>query len=204
MNAEELVEQEDFKRCAQFHGHICPGLAIGYRAAKAGLQWIQENRSMDEEIVAIVETDACGADAVQVLSGCTFGKGNLIYRDYGKNVFSFVSRNSGRGVRVALRAGAMEPDPRQQALMKRMRSEKATAQEREEFWKLHRERAARVLEGPIQELFSVREVTIPLPPKAVIEKSRTCNQCGEPTMPSKMKQVNGQYLCQDCADNLGL
>jgi len=36
-----------------------------------------ENRAEDEEIVAVVETDACGADAIQVRTGCTFGKGNF-------------------------------------------------------------------------------------------------------------------------------
>ena len=66
MNAQEIMAGEDFKKCAEFHGHICPGLSIGYRAAKAGMEWLAENRADDEEIVAIVETDACSADAVQV------------------------------------------------------------------------------------------------------------------------------------------
>jgi formylmethanofuran dehydrogenase subunit E-like metal-binding protein len=38
MNADEILSSEDFKRCVDFHGHICPGLSIGYRAAKAGLE----------------------------------------------------------------------------------------------------------------------------------------------------------------------
>ncbi len=77
MQAEHIMAQDDFKKCLDFHGHLCPGLAIGYRAATGALEWLKENRSEDEELVAIVETDACGADAVQVLTGCTFGKGNL-------------------------------------------------------------------------------------------------------------------------------
>jgi formylmethanofuran dehydrogenase subunit E len=59
-----------------FHGHSCPGLAIGYRMTKAGLAFLTGSRSADEELVAIVENDACGVDALQMLSGCTFGKGN--------------------------------------------------------------------------------------------------------------------------------
>ena len=84
MKQDEIFTHEDFKRCADFHGHICPGLSIGYRAAKAGLDWLNEHRATDEEIVAIVETDACGADAVQVISGCTFGKGNFIFMEPSK------------------------------------------------------------------------------------------------------------------------
>lgn len=41
-------------------------------------------RDIDEEMVAIVENDSCAVDAIQVLTGCTLGKGNLIFRDYGK------------------------------------------------------------------------------------------------------------------------
>ena len=87
---------EDWTRCVAFHGHECPGLAIGFMAAKAGLAWIESTRAEDEEVVTIVENDACGVDAVQVLTGCTFGKGNLIHKDYGKQVFTFFNRDTGR------------------------------------------------------------------------------------------------------------
>jgi formylmethanofuran dehydrogenase subunit E len=66
----------------QFHGHECPGLAMGYRMATAAMKKLDSIRAEDEEIVAIVENDACGVDALQCVTGCTFGKGNLIFRDY--------------------------------------------------------------------------------------------------------------------------
>ena len=75
---------EDFRACVRFHGHICPGLAIGYAAVKAGSRVLGLSTAEDEEIVAFVENDSCAVDAVQVLLGCTFGKGNLIFRDWGK------------------------------------------------------------------------------------------------------------------------
>ncbi len=40
----------------KFHGHMCPGLAIGIRAAHIALREIGPH-STDEEVVAIVETD---------------------------------------------------------------------------------------------------------------------------------------------------
>ncbi|MCJ7521253.1 MAG: formylmethanofuran dehydrogenase subunit E family protein, partial [Dehalococcoidia bacterium] len=87
-----------------FHGHSCPGLAIGYRMSKAALSFLSGSRAKDEEIVAIVENDACGVDALQCLSGCTFGKGNLIFKDYGKQVFTLYNRRSRKGVRVVFNA----------------------------------------------------------------------------------------------------
>ena len=100
MDAQRILDSKEFRKCAEFHGHICPGLSIGYRAAKLALDKIAEKRAADEEVVAIVETDACSADAVQVLTGCTFGKGNFIYKDYGKMALTLISRKSGQGVRV--------------------------------------------------------------------------------------------------------
>jgi formylmethanofuran dehydrogenase subunit E len=90
----------------KFHGHLCPGLAIGYRVAK----YVQEHhpRSEDEELVCIAENNSSSVDAVQELLGCTFGKGNPIYKDVGKQVFTFYSR----GKCKALLSTSMETFPR--------------------------------------------------------------------------------------------
>ena len=74
---------EDLKAASTFHGHICPGLIIGYRAAKLAAKELDIRRDKDEELVAVVENDACGVDAIQWLLGCTIGKGNLIFHDQG-------------------------------------------------------------------------------------------------------------------------
>ena len=58
-----------FEEVAAFHGHVCPGLAIGYRMACAGMDALTSVRSADEELVAIVENDACGVDALQCVTG---------------------------------------------------------------------------------------------------------------------------------------
>ena len=50
-------------------------------------------------------------DAVQYISGCTFGKGNLIYRPTGKQAFSFFVRASEQKVRLVLeRPGNLSED----------------------------------------------------------------------------------------------
>ncbi|MFP4655658.1 MAG: FmdE family protein [Methanohalobium sp.] len=69
-----------FEKAVEFHGHQCPGLAIGYRAAQIALDKFK-NRSEDEELVAIVENNSCAVDAIQSQTRCTFGKGNFVFRD---------------------------------------------------------------------------------------------------------------------------
>ena len=95
-----------FQRCLDFHGHRCPGVAIGYRTAQLAMELLCSDRSEDEELIAVVENDSCAVDAVQVITGCTFGKGNLIFKDYGKQALTLADRTSGKAVRVAMRNNA--------------------------------------------------------------------------------------------------
>lgn len=94
----ELLSREYWQRAVAFHGHECPGLAIGFKAvegviAEFGLD-ASQLPAIDEELVCITENDACCVDAIQSLLGCTFGKANLIPRLRGKMAFSFYVRDA--------------------------------------------------------------------------------------------------------------
>ena len=201
MSVAEILESGDWQKCIEFHGHTCPGIAIGFRAAKAALERLEEQRASDEELVTIVETDACGADAVQVLTGCTFGKGNFIYRDYGKQAFTFFSRNTGKGVRVVLQPGVLGSNDRHQELIDKIRAGRADAGDQEEFKKLHAQRTRAVLGKPLDQLFSIQNVQVPIPEKAKMMPSKICDRCGEPVMSSRLSEVGGQWICRGCLDN---
>jgi len=198
MNAQQILHSDDFKRCEVFHGHICGGLAIGYVAATAGLDWLREKRALDEELVAIVETDACCVDAIQVLTGCTFGKGNLIYRDYGKMGFTFFSRRTGQGVRLAIKPDTFRVNERQIDLFKKMRDGSITDAEQAELKSIGTQRTAEVLDTRAEDLFSMTAVATGMPDKARIEPSKPCARCGEPTMASKLASMDGQAVCRGC------
>lgn len=191
---------EDFGNCVEFHGHVCPGLSIGYRAGQAGLDYLGTERSEDEELVAVTETDACGVDAVQVLTGCTLGKGNLVLRDLGKQAFTFILRPSGEGVRLVMNPGAFEPGDRHRELLELVKRGEASEQQREEFFHMHREASRRLLRMPLQELFRVQKGKFPLPEKARVESSERCAACEEPAMRSKMVSSRAGLLCRDCAE----
>ena len=123
----------DIAGARRFHGHMCPGLAVGIRAAELALAEAGAH-SADEEIIAIVETDMCGVDAIQYFTGCTFGKGNLIHLDYGKNAFTFIRRSDGKAIRIVARPDAFgQLNPAHQALTTRVRSSEATPGEQAQF-----------------------------------------------------------------------
>ncbi len=181
--SEERSIPEDLEEAARFHGHLCPGLAIGYRATRAAMERMGLERSRDEELVCVVENDSCSVDAVQYLAGCTFGKGNLVFRDHGKQVFTFALRGRpGKAVRVSLRADAFPPPGDEDPSERRKRV------------------LRRMLEAPVDELFRVEEVEFELPAEAVIHPSVPCERCGEPTMQTRLVEVEGRKLCIPCAE----
>jgi len=198
MSAEQIMQSTDFKCCADFHGHVCAGLSIGYLAATAGMAWLEEKRALDEELVAIVETDACCVDAIQVLTGCTFGKGNLIYKDYGKMGFTFFNRGNGQGVRLLMKPNTFKPSNRQYELFEKSREGNLTADEQEELQSLGLQRAKEILDMSAGDLFSMTPVTAGMPEKARIAPSEPCARCGEPTMATKLEAVDGEMVCRGC------
>ncbi|MDK2835207.1 MAG: formylmethanofuran dehydrogenase subunit [Methanolobus sp.] len=189
-----------FEEAAKFHGHVCPGLTIGYIAAKAALEKLHTERDVDEELVTIVENDACGVDAVQVLTGCTIGKGNLIYRDHAKQVFTFICRDSGKAVRAALRASFNIDaiDPEVNKLRPKVMSGKATGEETEEFRKRMDCISHTMRHTPVEEMFDIRFVDVEIPQKARIFNSLKCTKCGEMMAESRARVQNGEFVCIPC------
>lgn len=200
MKVERTSSSRDFTRCVQFHGHTCPGLAVGFQAAKTLMKRLHVRKAPDEELVAIVETDACGADAIQVMTGCTFGKGNFIFKNYGKHAFSLMDRKKRKGIRVSLLPDAFEPDAEYLSLSKRVQNDKASAKERKRFRKLQQDRVQKILEASPESLFKIEETSADIPARARIMKSEVCDVCGEPTKVDLLRSRNGKRLCIPCAE----
>ena len=203
MKGEENLFSEDFTKCIEFHGHLCPGLSIGFQAAKVLMERLGVQKAPDEELVAIVETDACGADAIQVMTGCTFGKGNFIFKNYGKHAFSLVNRRKGKAVRVCLRPDAFEADPEYLSLSEKVQNDEASPKELARFRQLQQERVQKILDADPECLFKIEEIFPDIPPKARIIESGICDFCGELTKMDLLRKINGKRVCILCAHQRG-
>ncbi|MHB1711106.1 MAG: FmdE family protein [Acidimicrobiales bacterium] len=193
------IQQSTIEEIVEFHGHMCPGLAIGVRAAEGALREIGPHAS-DEEVVALVETDMCAVDAVQFLTGCTFGKGNLVHKDWGKNAFTFWRRSDGKSVRITTRADAFgaEEDAERRELFAKVKAETATDDERARFHKLHLARAQSILDAPEDAVIEIRPNVNPVPLAARIHRSIICAECHEATMETRVQLLEGRELCLPC------
>jgi formylmethanofuran dehydrogenase subunit E len=172
---------KSYAEAVEFHGHSCPGLALGYRAAHYAMDALRAGRSDDEELVCIVENDACGVDAIQVVAGCSMGKGNLIFRDFGKHAYTFIDRRYNRAIRLVQRPGPVieRIDPRVSALRPKVMGGTATNEELGEFRERQAAVIGKILAMPVGDLFLIQEIKPEVPEKARIFRSVPCAECGE-------------------------
>jgi len=204
MKDKEILPSEDFNKCVEFHGHVCPGLAIGFQAARILMERLGVRKAPDEELVTVVETDACGADAIQVMTGCTFGKGNFIFKSYGKHAFSLVDRKRRRGLRVCLRPDRFKADSEFFSLSEKVQKDEASPMQLERFRQLQQERTKKILDADPESLFKIEEISSDIPPKARIIESGICDFCGEPTKMDLLLQMDGKKSCIPCSYKRGL
>jgi formylmethanofuran dehydrogenase subunit E len=200
MRDKETFSKGDFARCVQFHGHTCPGLAIGFQAARTLMKRLGVRKAPDEELLAVVETDACGADAIQVMTGCTFGKGNFVFKNYGKHAFSLMDRGKGKGIRVCLLPDVFESDPEYLPLSKKVQRDEASAKETKRFRQLQQDRVQKILEAKSESLFKIEEISADIPAKARIVESGICDLCGEPTKADLLRKMGSKKICIPCAE----
>ncbi|AUN11174.1 formylmethanofuran dehydrogenase [Clostridium botulinum] len=161
-----------WERCTNFHGHSCPGLAIGYKAVEAAIETMNIKFSEDEEIVCVTENDACGVDAIQVLLGCSLGKGNIIHKDSGKMAFSFFNRKNEESIRMIF-------------------SPKEKMEDRNEYMNY-------ILNADYKELFQFKKPNYSLPERARLFKNITCEICNESTGEHRVRIMDGKMVCSDC------
>lgn len=193
-----INKRASWEKVVEFHGHVCPGLAVGYRVAEIALANLHEVRSDDEEIIAVVENDACGIDAIMVMTGCTPGKGNLIFKDTGKQVYTFGSRTSNKAVRISVDGNVLHGDPEARELHQKVMDGTATEAEKIDCEKKREQRLKDLLTMPEENFAQVKEVDFSMPGKAQLFSSIECSACGEYAMEPRTRNKNGKIVCLDC------
>ena len=163
-----------WEKCVDFHGHACGGLRIGYAAACYAMKLLNIGFSDNEQVVCISENDACGVDAIQVLLGCSIGKGNLLFHMTGKQAFSIYHRPTGNSIRLVLKPKPLDMTP-------------------EESKRYYFNRTP-------EELFDAMPTRIPMPCPAKNFDSYNCECCGEKTGANWIRLVGGKKICLDCCE----
>ena len=205
---EELLKKGDLrgllKKTGELHGHFCSHSALGVKAAYLAMREFEIVNTGMEEIVAIVETNNCFSDGIQMVTGCSFGNNSLIYTDYGKTAVT-VAKRDGTAIRIALNPifeeSRAERYPEANALFEKLvvRREEPTPEESARLMQLSEEIAVELLDCNDSELFIIERKTITLPEYAPIFASVKCSLCGENVMETRVRMRDGKPICIPCA-----
>ena len=178
---------------------------VGYRISSGSYPYgtVKCRKAPDEELLAVVETDACGADAIQVMTGCTFGKGNFLFKNYGKHAFSLLDRRKGKGLRVCLRPDAFQMDPEYIFLSEKVQKDEASEDKIGRFRQLQQQRVEDIL-YPMPSLCS-RSKKLPRSflPRPGLWSPEFCDFRGEATKMDLSRKIDGKRICIPCAKQHG-
>ena len=134
---------EILQKIKDFHGHLGPYVAIGYRMGLAANRELGDNALKKAAMVfsGTVTPMSCMIDGIQLSSGCTLGKGNIIVEEMGEPRAIFSDKEGTRSVEISLR------DEIQQMLEEKMTS-----------WESGEELAELVYAMPEEELLLIRNL----------------------------------------------
>jgi formylmethanofuran dehydrogenase subunit E len=205
-----LIAKKDLKallkKSAEFHGHICSFSAYGVKAGCYAIRELAQASEGMEEVLAIVETNNCFSDGIQLVTGCTFGNNGLIFKDIGKTAVTVINRKNSRAVRLSLKKDYWDSKkdiyPKVFELFEKIvtKRKKVDYKERQKFFLLSEKMAVRELDTPEEDMFDIKKLTLSPPEHAPIYDSVICSVCKENIMESRARIKNQKIACMDCSD----
>ncbi len=203
------VEEEDkeetmlvdlrLKQVADFHGHLCPDLAIGYRASRYALEALAVEKLWGGDLRAIVENTTSAVDAVQQVTGCTVANRRLRLHDHGRHIYTFAC-GQGPGLRLALKPGALPPDPEFLTLEQVIQAGQATLAQTARYQALLDRRILTLLQLAPEALFEVTRVAVEWPESPFTSALVPCDNCGELVVETHLIAAGERRLCRPCSD----
>lgn len=172
------------------HGHLCAGQILGVRMAMLGCERlsIDDPKGADRKrLVTFVEIDRCATDAIAVVTGCRLGKRALKFRDWGKMAATFLDLSTDKAIRIA----ALESSKQRARDLYPQIEDK------------NRQQMLAYRELPDADLFSEQWVHVPMHARELpgYKSARiACAVCGEGINYDRQAEINGQIICQGCAD----
>lgn len=172
--------EDDLSAAVAFHGHLCAGLVLGVRMARAGMGLLEAGCPRGGGLIVISECDRCPADALMSVTGCTLGSRRYKFFDFGKVAATFFDQATGRAVRLFCKSGISVPrgcDPT-------------------EFYGGYSD----------EDLFGVENVAVSFAPEDLPGRpvrEVLCERCGEAIKDGREEKDGGKTLCIPCARGEG-
>ena len=196
-----MLDKELLAFGQRFHGHKCPAMPMGLRAALAAMGKLGVERAPDGQLMALLELDedhcaTCFADGVQVATGCTLGKGNIKKLHYGKWGLTLIDKKRGKAVRVVPKAEAMQRSKESEFMKLRASGVPASQVPAEIAEPL----VEMVLNASDETLLAIGEVfDYAWKDAPHTFESVVCESCGEMTVTRNARVKDGKIVCIPCS-----
>ena len=201
-----MIDPKNFLTAGQqLHGHKCPAMPLGLRAGAAAMNQLGVDRAQNKELQAVLELGDdhcahCFADGVQMITGCTFGKGNIRQTGIGKFGLTLIDRKTGRAVRVVPRAEAQLASRQtpffQDYRMKGVPASQVPAEVVEPL-------IQNVMNAPEEKLLAIGTVhTVSVEPREETFDAFVCEHCGEMVVEKYGRLAGGRKVCISCQATL--
>ncbi len=183
------------------HGHVCPAMPLGLRAGLIALKKLNVGRSKNKELKMIVENGPshaalCFSDGLQLATSCTFGKGNALRTNEGKNAFTLIDTRTNKAVRLTIKYSFFDKMLNSEFVQKR----KAGIEPYDIEESIPMTAIQNMLKAPDENIFSVSDVfEVPGTKKAGTFSYGQCEDCKEPVFDSGMRKKGDKILCQKCS-----
>ncbi|MCY0880935.1 MAG: FmdE family protein [Firmicutes bacterium] len=203
LSQETFITPNELEAAQYFHGHKCPAMPQGLRAAHAAMDILGVQRARGGgELIAIVETgyhhfSGCFVDGVQFATGCTIGKGNLIQQPLGKFALTLLVPSTRHAVRVSAKASRMTQCLKLDFFKLRAQGVPPYQLDPAVITPLIDE----VMTLPTSDLFDIQEFAdYPYQPAPEVFDAVTCARCGELVVSSYAQESAGKFYCPVCLE----
>lgn len=186
------------KRVVDFHGHICPELALGGKFCEFVQSLLEKETVANTDLSIISENTTSALDAIQVLLGVTVGNQRLMVLDYGKHNYTLFSRQHHRGWKLRLKSIYYGDEETYLGLENKIMHNEAMLEDMVRFKQLLDSRVRFILELPPEELFAIEEVDANARPQESASVYLTCSVCGEQVLASRSVESRNSIFCLPC------
>ena len=187
----------------EFHGHKCPFMPLGYRLGVFALKAMELDRAKDHDFWVISEMgvrhpQTCLIDGLQAATGCTYGKGLIRRRHFGK--YGVLLSHPQKGAcRISIKPEFIETLHQKGAEFFKVR--KQGLQPSQVSPEVADQAIRPIVEARDEEMFTFAKL-----PGFRVEKPTgawpriRCDKCGEPVFEIYVRLKDGQKLCIPCLE----
>jgi len=190
------------KRVVDFHGHLCPELAIGMKACEYARRLLFKDEEPLGRISVLAENCTSALDAFQVLLGVTLGNQCLKVLDFGKHNYTFSVGNTEEGFTLRLKGFSYGDELEYEILEEKIVHNQISLDEVVKFQELLDGRVLKLLSSRPEDVFDLVNADQNILTMETPAAYLSCAGCGQQVLKEHAVEFRGRLYCAPCREVL--